>query len=143
MQFFCLVERFWSKVCAVYGEKVLRYSFALIYVWYGVLKILGKSPITDVVNLSTPFIPLQNFSFVLGFWEMLIGVLFFNQKYLKFGLILFFLKIPGTFLPLIFVPDLCFNQIPFEPTLIGQYIFKNFILIGSAMVLYTKTVKLT
>jgi len=55
---------------------------------------------------------------------------------------LFFLHVPGTFLPIIFAPQECFTAFPFQLTLEGQYIFKNFILIASAIYLTGKSKEL-
>jgi hypothetical protein len=41
---------------------------------------------------------------------------------------------PGTFLPLVLRPEICFIDAPFNLTLEGQYIVKNLVLIGAAMV---------
>jgi len=49
------------------------------------------------------------------------------------GLFLLALQMPGTFLPLILLPDVCFESVPFNLTLEGQYIVKNLVLIGAAM----------
>ncbi|HEX5824942.1 MAG TPA: hypothetical protein VFY18_10845, partial [Candidatus Limnocylindrales bacterium] len=40
----------------------------------------------------------------------------------------------GTFLPLVFYPAETFTRFPYAPTLEGQYIIKNLVLIGAAMV---------
>jgi uncharacterized membrane protein YkgB len=41
---------------------------------------------------------------------------------------------PGTFLPLILLPEVCFTSFPFGLTLEGQYIVKNLIIISAALV---------
>jgi uncharacterized membrane protein YkgB len=41
---------------------------------------------------------------------------------------------PGTLLPLVLLPEVCFTQIPWGLTLEGQYIIKNAVLIGAALV---------
>ena len=41
----------------------------------------------------------------------------------------------GTLTPLVLFPDEVFNRIPFAPTLEGQYIIKNAVLISAAIVL--------
>lgn len=129
-----LLENFSKKMAL----KCLRVSFSLIYIWYGTLKVLDKSLIEEVVRRSTPFLPLENFPTILGFWEVLIGILFLFEKTKKAAVILFLIKIPGTFLPLFFATKQAFTSVPFEPTLVGQYIFKNLILISAALVLYPK-----
>jgi hypothetical protein len=42
---------------------------------------------------------------------------------------------PGTFLPLILLPQVCYNGAPWNLTLEGQYIVKNLVIIGAALVL--------
>jgi uncharacterized membrane protein YkgB len=130
-----LYHRF-IQFCQSYSALWIQYSFAIIYIWYGALKIFDLSPVEVFVNDSAFFLFIDNFSFYLGFYELLLGVMFLFPKTLRYGLILFFLKIPGTFLPLIFVPSACFIQFPFVLTLEGQYVFKNLILIGSAFYLF-------
>ena len=41
---------------------------------------------------------------------------------------------PGTFLPLILLPEVCFTSFPFGLTVEGQYIIKNLIIISAAIV---------
>ena len=43
---------------------------------------------------------------------------------------------PGTFLPLVVCPDAVWTTFPFALTLEGQYIVKNAVLIGGALVLF-------
>ena len=46
-----------------------------------------------------------------------------------------FLQMTGTFLPLVILPDITFqNGNPLLPTLEGQYIIKNLIIISAALV---------
>ena len=53
---------------------------------------------------------------------------------IRFSLFLLFLQMPGTFLPLVLLPEICFTDVPFGLSLAGQYIVKNLILISSALV---------
>lgn len=111
----------------------LRYVISLIYIWYGMLKILGISPVQELVIESTGWIFPPQFVYVLGVWEVLIGVFLSIKPLRRYGLWLFFLQIPGTFLPLFTNPEDCFIQFPFVLSLEGHYIFKNLILIGAAL----------
>jgi uncharacterized membrane protein YkgB len=52
------------------------------------------------------------------------------------------LQMPGTFLPLILLPEVCFVKFPFDLTLEGQYIIKNLVLIGAAIVVGSRLVPL-
>jgi uncharacterized membrane protein YkgB len=112
----------------------LRYSLALIFLWYGLLKVFEESPVNELVMHA---LGTENHLYVIwiGIWEAAIGALLFFKRSLRYGLILMFLHFPGTFLPLFMKPEACFTSIPFGLTLEGQYIFKNLILISAAFVL--------
>lgn len=117
------------------AQQYLEKSFGLIFFWYGILKILNVSPVDILVTESTNWLNIPHFFTFLGLWEVLIGIGLFFKKLNKIGLVLFFLQVPGTFLPCLQTPELCFNTYPWLPTLEGQYIFKNLILIASAFIL--------
>ena len=75
------------------------------------------------------FIPL------LGVWEMLIGTCLLIRPLLRVAILLLALQMPGTFLPLVLLPDQCFAHIPYAPSIDGQYIIKNMVLISAAIVI--------
>lgn len=114
---------------------LLRLSIGVIYIWYGILKILGISPVEELVFRATHWIGTHNFVIFLGFFEVLIGLFLAIKKFLRLGLLMLFLQFPGTFLPLFLNPEDCFTFIPFGLNLEGQYIFKNLVLISAGLVL--------
>lgn len=115
---------------------LLRMSLGIIFFWYGLLKVIGISPVEELVERATHWIVgARDFVFVLGIWEMIIGLCLFFRKYKRIGLILLFMQFPGTFLPLFTNPEDCFTFIPFGLTLEGQYVFKNLVLISAGLVL--------
>jgi hypothetical protein len=71
---------------------------------------------------------------VLATWECLIGVGPLAKRFLRATLLLLALQMVGTLMPLILFPLETFTIFPFAPTLEGQYIIKNVVLIGGAMV---------
>lgn len=117
------------------GLFLLRLSIGLIFFWFGVLKFFpGISPAQD---LAIRTISVMSFGLVpdfiitngLALWEVLIGVGLISGKYLRITLILLFLQMIGTFFPVFLFPGEVFAQIPFVPTMEGQYIFKNIIIV--------------
>lgn len=114
---------------------LLRFSMGIIYFWYGILKVLGISPVEELVYRATKWIGVHDFVIFLGIWEMIIGICFFSRRLLPWGILLYFLHFPGTFLPLFLNPEDCFTSIPFGLTLEGQYIFKNLISLGAVFVI--------
>jgi hypothetical protein len=69
----------------------------------------------------------------LGWWEVAIGVTFLIPRLTRVAIFLLTLQMPGTFLPLALLPEVCFTVFPWGLTLEGQYIVKNLIIIGAAM----------
>lgn len=125
------------------GVPALRLGMGVVFIWFGLLKVVGKSPASGLVERTTSwafdpawFVP------TLGWWEALIGVCLIDPVRLlgggswltRAGLFLLALQMPGTFLPLVMVPDVCFTDPPFGLTMEGQYIVKNLVIIAAALV---------
>ena len=115
------------------GLNSLRYSLAIIFIWFGILKPLGENPAADLVANTVFWFSPDWFVPFLGFWEVGIGVFFLIQRTIKMALILLFLQMPGTFLPLILLPEVTFSHFPYALSLEGQYIIKNLTLIAAAI----------
>jgi len=116
------------------GHFVLRVGLGIVFVWYGILKPFGLSPAADLVRRTVYFVPPDLFIPILGWWEVAIGVGLLYRPLNRVALFLLFLQMPGTLLPLILLPEVCFTHIPWGLTLEGQYIIKNAVLIGAALV---------
>lgn len=113
---------------------VLRISLGIIFIWFGALKPLGNSPANDLITKTIYWFNPDIFIPILGIWEMAIGLCLLYKPFIRAGLFLLALQMPGTFLPLILLPEVCFVNFPFDLTLEGQYIIKNLVLIGAAIV---------
>ena len=117
-----------------YGPPVLRYALGAIFVWFGALKIIGVSPAGELVAATVYFAPASVFVPVLGVWEVLIGLCLFVRRFIRIGILLLALQMPGTFLPVVLLPDVVFTAFPYGLTVEGQYIIKNLVIIGAALV---------
>jgi uncharacterized membrane protein YkgB len=117
-----------------YGILFLRLSLAITFIWFGILKPLGVSPAEELVKNTVYWFPPEYFVPILGWWEVLIGVFILFRPLIRISLFLLFLQMPGTFLPLVLLPEVCFTEFPYGLTLEGQYIIKNLILISAALV---------
>ena len=121
---------------AKHGLRILRIALGIIFFWFGALKLFpGLSPAEDLVRQSTFFVNPDWFYPVLAIWEMTIGLGLIFGVFMRLTLLLLFLQMPGTFLPLFVVPEKVWTVFPFGLTIEGQYIFKNLILIGAGLVL--------
>ena len=119
-----------------YGLVMMRVALGIIFFWFGALKLVpGLSPAEDLVRNSVFFIDPNLFQPVLAIWEMTIGLGLITGYFMRLTLLLLFLQMPGTALPLLVTPEACFTVFPFGLTLEGQYIVKNLALITSGIVL--------
>lgn len=118
-----------------HGHLFLRISMGIIFVWFGLLKVFGHSPANDLVARTVYWFDPAVFVPVLGWWEVLIGACFLFHRLIRAALFLLFLQVGGTFLPLVVLPDVCFQKAPFILTMEGQYIVKNLLIISAAIVI--------
>ncbi len=123
-----------------WGVPALRISFAIIFFLFGVLKPLGLSPAEGLLKATVAWLPFWTPDFwliLIGWWEMVIGVTFLFRKTTRIAIGLLFLQMAGTFMPLIFLPEVTFqNGNYLLPTMEGQYIIKNLMIISAALVIY-------
>ena len=118
-----------------YGVVSLRWAVGVVFIWFGALKLFpGMSPAEELVKNTVYFFDPGWFFPLLGVWEMLIGLFLLIRPLIRVAILLLFLQMPGTFLPLVLLPDVCFTAFPFGLTLEGQYIVKNLVIIGAALV---------
>ncbi len=106
---------------------------AIVFIWFGLLKPLGVSPANDLVTRTVYWLDPAWFVPLLGWWEVAIGVCMVIPPLNRAAIFLLVLQMPGTFLPLVLLPDICWVHVPWAPTLEGQYIIKNLVLIAAAM----------
>lgn len=120
---------------ARHGHLLLRLSLGLVFVWFGLLKPFGLSTANDLVARTVYWLPPDVFVPILGWWEVTIGICLLFRRLLRLALLLLFLQMPGTFLPLILLPEVSFTIFPWVPSLEGQYIIKNLVLISAGIVI--------
>ena len=119
--------------------KFLRISLGIIFFWFGFLKFFHG--VSSAETLATKTISVLTFGLIepsvsliiLAVWETMIGLGLLFNKFLREILLLLFLQMIGTITPLFFFPEKTFKIFPFVPTLEGQYIIKNLILISAGL----------
>jgi len=111
----------------------LRAALGIVFVWFGGLKVLGVSPAADLVASTVYIVPAELFVPVLGVWEVLIGLCLLYRPLTRVGLLLLALQLPGTFLPLVLLPEVVYVTFPYALTVEGQYIVKNLVIIAAAL----------
>lgn len=112
---------------------ISRVALFVVFFWFGILKVGGLSPASDVVkNLfeaTIPFISFDVFIVLFGLFECIIGIMFLFKKLDKITIPIFFIHMVTTFGPLVFLPNEAWGGF-LTPTLEGQYIIKNLALIA-------------
>jgi uncharacterized membrane protein YphA (DoxX/SURF4 family) len=125
---------------ARHGVTLARMSLGVVYFWFGALKFIpGFSPAASlatrtVERLTAGAVASSTALFLLATWEVLIGLGLLTGRLLRVTLLLLFLQMLGTMLPLFLFPGETFTVFPVAPTLEGQYIIKNLVLISAAIV---------
>ena len=135
-KYFNNIDKSITKWMAGAGIKFLRIGLGIVFFWFGMLKFFpGMSPAEGLVRNTIYFMDPDIFIPILAGWEALIGIGLITGKFMRVTLLLLYLQMPGTALPLILLPDLVWNIFPYGLTLEGQYIIKNLVLIGAGLVL--------
>lgn len=136
LKYFDRLDQNISNWMARTGSSFLRVGLGIVFLWFGVLKFFpGLSPAEELVRNTTYFINPDFFLPLLAVWESLIGIGLISGKFMRITLLLLFLQMPGTALPLFILPDVVWTAFPYGLTLEGQYIIKNLVLIGAGLVL--------
>jgi uncharacterized membrane protein YphA (DoxX/SURF4 family) len=119
------------------GISLLRISVGIIFFWFGILKFFPNiSPAQDLAirtisELTFGLISAKAIIITLASWEVAIGLGLISGKMLKATLVLLFLQMIGTFTPVFLFPNEVFTTIPLVPTIEGQYIIKNIVIISA------------
>lgn len=117
-----------------------RLALFVVYFWFGLLKVIGYSPagplVGELLKKTIPFLTPDQFIFYFGLLEMLIGVLFLIPQFSRLVIFILCLHLITTAGPLVLLPQIAW-QGWFVPTLEGQYIIKNLLIIATAMGIVT------
>ncbi|WP_225876828.1 DUF417 family protein [Flavobacterium muglaense] len=117
-----------------HSTTIMRIALAIVYIWFGALKIIGMSPAGDLVQETVYWFKPELFIPILGICEALIGIGLLIKKYIPYTIVLLLLHMIATLFPMFILPRSCFDAFPYCPTLVGQYIIKNIVLIAGALV---------
>lgn len=118
----------------------LRISIGIVYIWFGSLKLAAGASPAEALALRA--ITKMTFSILsepqavvgLGVWECLIGISLLTNRLTRFALLALYAHMFGTLVTLLLFPADMFRHLPYAPTLEGQYIIKNIILLSGAAV---------
>jgi uncharacterized membrane protein YkgB len=117
-----------------------RAMIALVYIWFGLLKVVGTSPaeglVTKLFHLTLePYMGIHTFLVMLGIGECTIGFLWLFPRLTKLAFWVMIAHMCTTFLPVIFLPNETWQSF-LTLTLTGQYIIKNVVLLSASWFIY-------
>lgn len=133
-------DRAITTTLAAVAIPLLRIALGIVFLWFGALKLVpGLSPAEDLAGrtietLSLGLVPAAVAVPFLAAWEVLIGAGLITGRFLRATLLLLLVQMLGTLTPLVLFPTETFTIFPVAPTLEGQYIIKNLVLVAAAMV---------
>lgn len=125
---------------AHHGLTVLRIALGVVFLWFGVLKFFPGLSTAEtlaartIAKLTFGYLTPDTSLPLLAAWESAIGLGLLTGRLMRVTLGLLFLQMIGTFLPLVYFPAETWRY-PFVPTLEGQYIIKNGVLVAAGIVL--------
>ena len=118
-----------------YGINVLRIAVAVVFIWFGGLKVAGVSPVGDLVGATVYWVSPEWFVPFLGVWELVVGFGLLLGRYMRLVLLLMFAQLAGTFLVLIVLPEVAFTGgNPLLLTVEGEFVVKNLVLLAAGIV---------
>ncbi len=120
--------RTWSLVA-------LRVSVAVVFVWFGALKIFDVTPVTDLVANTVYWVDAGWFVPALGVAEVVVGLGLLLRRALRVVIGLFALQMVGTFLVLVILPEVAFQDGNIlKLTVEGEFVIKNLVLLSAGLV---------
>lgn len=135
------LDTFITRTMARYGVTLLRISVGVVFFWFGALKFFPNvSPAEDLAartietltfGVVTPPVALP----ILAAWEVLIGLGMISGRFMRATILLLLVQMLGTVTPLFLFPGETFAAFPIVPTLEGQYIIKNIVLVSAGIVI--------
>jgi uncharacterized membrane protein YkgB len=126
---------------ADHGVLLLRIALGIVFFWFGALKLIPNASPAEALagqtieRLTAGLVPAATAVPILAVWEVAIGIGLFIGRGMRITLLLLFVQMLGTITPLFLFPTETFTQFPWAPTLEGQYIIKNVVLVAAAIVL--------
>lgn len=116
---------------------VSRLAIFVVYFWFGSLKVLGLSPASPLVlallDRTMPFVSPDAFLVWFGLFEVLIGVIFLIPRFARLAIALLVIHLVTTVMPLVLLKSSLWTGM-MVPTLEGQYIIKNVLIVALAIV---------
>ncbi|TSC67249.1 MAG: hypothetical protein G01um101472_473 [Parcubacteria group bacterium Gr01-1014_72] len=136
MRHFHTLDEGFIRLMRRHSVAILRIALGVVFLWFGLLKVFGESPVREFIALTYSFLPADPFILVLGVWETAIGLGLIFKKFLRVTLGLLWLQMLGTFGVFLLEPSMFFSGgNPLLLTMEGEFVVKNIVLAASGIVI--------
>lgn len=130
------MERF-IRFARTHQVVMARWAIAIVYLWFGTLKLIGASPaeplVEDLFDRTLGWLmPFAFFYGAFSLYEVLIGGLILARRFDRVSAWLIGLHLVTTVMPLLFLPETSWSGF-LVPTLVGQYIIKNVLIVAAVV----------
>ena len=131
---------------ARHSVDVLRVSLGLVFLGFGVLKFFpGLSPAENMAEdtmsaLTLGLVPESVGLVLVAALETAIGLSLTTGRWLRLGVALLGVAMVGILSPLVLLTDDLFAR-PYEPTLAGQYVLKDLVLVAGGLVVASNVLR--
>ena len=127
-----------QKIAAKYGFLLLRLTLGSTFLWFGLLKLFGVSPVQTIIYTAMPsFVSTFPLFFLgLALFEVVIGVGFFTRRFAPYAATLMIVHLIVATLSVLVTQGFS----PSFPllTLEGEFVVKNLVLIAAGVVILGK-----
>lgn len=122
-----------ARICEI---PFARLAIFVVFFWFGALKIIGFSPanplVSELLEKTMPFMGFDLFILLFGVFEVVIGLSFLFPRLIRVSIAMLAFHMVTTFMPLVLMTSITWQAF-LVPTLEGQYIIKNLVIIATAM----------
>jgi putative oxidoreductase len=136
------LERLLKAFLERWSVPALRVALGAVFVAFGVIKFFpGVSPVESLVEatwgvLTFGIVGGQLAMILTAIIETVAGLALISGVFARFGLVMLAIAFVGILSPLVFFPGELFTA--GGPTLLGQYVLKNVVLIAAALVVASR-----
>ncbi|RKT54311.1 DoxX family protein [Saccharothrix australiensis] len=119
-----------------FAPPALRVVIGLVFVWFGLLKVVDRSPVAELLSATLPFVPQGLLLPALGSVEVLLGAALVIGRFRRITLVVTGGHLAGTFLVFVTAPSLAWSDgNPLLLTADGEFVLKNLVLLCAVLML--------
>ena len=117
---------------------VFRVAVAVVFIWFGFLKVLNLSPVMKILASSIPLLAAPPGLTLLGILEVVLGVGLIVPSTAKPAAIVTILHLLGTFSLFLVAPSVVFHPSFPIVTFEGEFVVKNIVLISALLAILAR-----